>query len=151
MKRVLTVVCGLMVAIFLAVSASARMNKEKRTAVQLTDIPRSAFEIIRYTSPTKSIAITLDVPDDGIAVIVYTGYQNKEILGTTTPQRYFDDFRDTPYVYRTPHVYRFEDKDTGELLGFILISARLRFLSRYNKRQNTVKIQLEDPDYIPND
>ena len=144
MKRVLTVVCALMVAICLAVPASARMNKEKRTAVHLTDIPRSVFEISRYTSPTKAMAITLDVPDDGIAVIVYKGYQDKETLGTTTPQQYFDDFRE----YRKPHVYRFEDRDTGELLGFLLISARLRFLSRYNKRQNTVKIQLEDPKYV---
>ena len=144
MKKVLTVVCALMVAMCLAVPASARMNKEKRTAVQLTDIPRSEFEIIRYTSPTKAIAMSLDVPDDGIAVIVYKGYQDKETLGTTTPQQYFDGFRDTP------HVYRLEDRDTGELLGFLLISPRLRFLSRYNKRQNTVKIQLEDPNWVPN-
>ena len=150
MKRVLTVVCALMVVMCLAVPASARMKKEKRTVVQLSDIPRSAFEIIRYTSPTKSMAITLDVPDDGIAVIVYTGYRDKETLGTTTPQQYFDDFKDTPYVYRTPHVYRFEDRDTGELLGFLLISPQLRFSSRYNKRQKIVKIQLEDPNYVPN-
>ena len=141
MKRVLTVACALMVAVFLGVPASAQM---KRIAVELPDIPESSFEIIRYTSPTKAMAISLDVPDDGIAVIVYKGYQDKESLGTKTPQQYFDDFRDTP------HVYRFEHKDTGELLGFLLISPRLRFLSQYNKRQNTVSIQLEDPNWVPN-
>lgn len=144
MKKVLTVACALMVAICLAVPASAQMNKEKRTAVQLTDIPQSSYEIIRYTSPTKAMAITLDVPDDGIAVAVSKGYSEKQSLGVSTPQQYFDDFRDTP------HVYRFEDKDTGELLGFLLISPRLRFLSHYYKKRQRVSIQLEDPNWVPN-
>lgn len=144
MKGLLAVVCALMVVICLAVPASARMNKEKRTAVQLTDIPQSSFEIIRYTSPTKAIAMTLDVPDDGIAVVVSKGYSTKQNLGATTSQQYSDDFRDTP------HVYRFEDKDTGELLGFLLISPRLRFLSHYYKKRQRVSIQLEDPNWVPN-
>jgi hypothetical protein len=138
MKRLITVVCSLLVTIFMIVPASANM---KRTAVELTDIPESSFETIRYESPTRAVAISLDVPDDGIAVIVYRGYQNKETLGTTTPQQYFNDFRGTP------HVYRFEDKETGKLLGFLLISPRLRFLSRYKK--NTVSIHLEDPWHAP--
>ena len=139
MKRLITVVCALMVAISLAVPASANM---KRINVEVTDVPESSFETIRYESPTKAMAISLDVPDDGIAVIVHKGYQDKETLGTTTPQQYLDDFKDTP------HVYRFEDKETGKLLGFLVISPRLRFLSRYKK--NTVSIQLEDPNWVPN-
>jgi hypothetical protein len=139
MKRLITVVCSLLVAIFMIVPASANM---KRTAVELTDIPESSFEIIRYESPTKAMAMSLDVPDDGIPVTVFKGYVDKETLGTTTPQQYFDDFKGTP------HVYRFEDKETGKLLGFLVISPRLRFLSRY--KRNIVSIQLEDPHYVPN-
>ena len=141
MKKLITVACALMVAIVLAVPASANM---KRISVELTDIPESSFETIRYESPTRAMAISLDVPDDDFTVIVHKGYRGKETLGTTTPQQYFDDFKDTP------HVYRFEDKETGKLLGFLVISPRLRFLSRYNKRQNTVSIQLEDPNWVPN-
>jgi len=139
MKRLITVVCSLLVTIFMIVPASANM---KRTAVELTDIPESSFEIIRYESPTKAMAMSLDVPDDGIPVIVFKGYVGKEALGTTTPQQYFGDFKE----YSKPHVYRFEDKETGKLLGFLVISPQLRFLSRYKK--NTVSIQLEDPNYV---
>jgi hypothetical protein len=107
--------------------------------VDPTDLPESQYEVTRYRSATRSLAIILDDPSDDVVLTVDIDKVRTKKEGLSTPQRYLDKF------LGEPEAYQIQDKETGKVLGYLLVSSDLQWLVHYNRAKRRVTFSIEDP------
>ncbi len=107
--------------------------------IGLKDLPQTHYEVTRYTSGTKGLAIIFDDPNDNVRLTVSQDKFRAKREGSGTPQTYLKDF------IWTPKAYEVQDKETGAVLGYLLISPELEWLVHYNKAKGKVSIWINDP------
>jgi hypothetical protein len=107
--------------------------------IDLKDLPHTHYDVTRYTSATKSSAIILDDPNDDVLLTVAKEKSRTKREGLSTPQEYVKDF------LWSPNAYRLLDKETGNVLGYLLISPELKWRASYNKAKGKVSIWIDDP------
>jgi hypothetical protein len=103
------------------------------------DLPETEYEVTRYRSGTRSLAIILDDPSDDVVLTVGIDKVRTKKEGLSTPQRYMNKF------LGTPEAYQLQDKETGNVLGYLLISPQLKWLVHYNRGKGRVTFSIEDP------
>jgi hypothetical protein len=81
----------------------------------------------------------LDDPNDDVLLTVSKDKFQTKREGSGTPQAYVKDF------LWGPNAYAFQDKETGNVLGYLLISTELKWLANYNRAKGKVNIWIEDP------
>jgi hypothetical protein len=106
--------------------------------VDLNDLPETRYEVTRYISSTKSLAIILDDPDDGVLLTFSTGEFQTKKVGLNPPQKYLEQFMGSPKAYEL------QDKETGDVLGYLLISSHLEWLVNYDRDGGKVTVSIED-------
>ena len=135
MRQLLKSSCALVLVFGIGTSGCTRLLFPK---VDLKDVPQTDYEVIRYTSGAKSPAIILDDPNDDV-LLTFKDKPRTKKEGLNAPQRYLKKF------LGDPKAYRLQDKETGDILGYLLISPHLEWLVRYDKKGGTVGISIEDP------
>jgi hypothetical protein len=107
--------------------------------VDLTDLPETQYVATRYRSATRSLAIILDDPSDDVVLSVDIDKVRTKKEGLSTPQRYLNKF------LGPPEAYQLQDKESGDVLGYLLISPHLKWLVHYNRGKGSVTFSIEDP------
>jgi hypothetical protein len=107
--------------------------------VDVKDLPQTDYEITRYTSGTRGVAIILDDPNDDVLLTFGTDKFRTKKEGLKPPQRYLKQFMGSPKAYQL------QDKETEQVLGYLLISWELEWLVHYNRGGRKVSICIEDP------
>ncbi|MGD9022190.1 MAG: hypothetical protein PVJ62_00275 [Deltaproteobacteria bacterium] len=136
MRRLIRLAVVFAVGSGLAIVGCAGLSSPR---IQLEDLPQTPYEVTRYRSSTKSTAIILDNPDDDVLVTFSKDEFRTKKEGLNPPERYLKLFMGTPQVYRL------EDKESKQVLGYLLISVDLDWLVHYDRGAGQVNIAVEDP------
>jgi hypothetical protein len=104
------------------------------------DLPDTLFEASVYRSCSAAPAAILDDPNDDVLLSPSIDKYRFKKQGLRPPQKYLKEFSWSP-----PEIYRLQHRETGNVLGYLLISPELEWLVRYNKDKGEVRIWIEDP------
>ena len=107
--------------------------------VDVNNLPQTHFEATVYRSGSRGFAILLDEPNDGILLTVSRDKFRTRNECSSTPQRYLKEFS------WGLAVYRLQGRETGDVLGYLLITPELEWLVRYNKDRGEISVWIEDP------
>ena len=110
--------------------------------VDINKLPQTHFEATVYRSGSRGFAILLDEPNDGVLLSVSRDKFRARNKGSSTPQRYLKEFN------WGLTGYRFQDKETGDILGYLLITAELEWIVRYNRNRGEISVWIEEPSEL---
>jgi len=104
------------------------------------DLPRTAFELTKWTSDANAVAYVFDDPAEPTPVIVHAGLGRKEAMGIREPHEYLDK------AAEPIQVLRIQDRKRGTPFGFVLAPARLEIEAGYHIVKQRVTISIRDPE-----
>lgn len=130
----------LLLAVAVAVYIFASLQNVSREPLNSTDLPRTTFEVTKWTSDATGTAYLLDDPAETTPLIVPAGLGKREVQGLRQPQEYLDK------VGSQVQVYRVQNKKTGNAFGYIIAAARLEIETGYSLWKRAVIISIRDPE-----
>lgn len=130
----------ILIAVVVAVYLFTSLRHVSRELVDPKDLPRATFEITKWVSDADGAAYILDDPAEATPMIVNAGLGRKEALGLRGSHEYLDK------AGALAHVYRIQNKKTGNPFGYILAPARLEIEIGYNILKQSVMISVRDPE-----
>lgn len=119
--------------------ACATLSQLSYQRISPVDLPDTLFEASVYRSSTAAPAAILDDPNDDVLLSPSIDKYRFKKQGLRPPQKYLKEFSCSPEVYRLQH------RETGNVLGYLLISPELEWLVRYNKDKGEVRVWIADP------
>jgi len=130
------IILAAVVAVYLFTS----LRNVSRDLMDPKDLPRTTFEVTKWTSDANAVAHIFDDPAEATPVIVNAGLGKKEALGIREPQEYLDR------AGAPIQAYRIQNKKTGNPLGYILAPTRLEIEAGYHILKQSVVISIRDPE-----
>jgi hypothetical protein len=139
MKTVILVgfiILGAAVAVYIFTS----LQHVSRDLINPKDLPRTAFEVTKWTSDANAVAYVFDDPAEPTPVIVHAGLGKKEAMGIREPHESLDK------VGEPIQVLRIQNRKTGTPFGFLIAPARLEIEAGYHILKQSVMISIRDPE-----
>jgi hypothetical protein len=135
---ILTAFIILVIAVSVYVFTS--LQNVSRQLMDPKDLPRTTFEVTKWTSDANGAAYILDDPAKTTPIIVNAGLGKREAMGLGEPHAYLAT------VGALIQVYRIQNKKTGNPFGYIIAPARLEIEAGYNIVKKSVMISIRDPE-----
>jgi hypothetical protein len=123
----------------LACVASCQITHQKMSPA---DLPSTLFEATVYRGGTGAPAVILDDPNDDVLLSPGRDAFQFKKQGLQMPEKYLKELAWRPPVYRLQHI------ESGEVLGYLLLSPELEWLVSYDKDKKGVNVWIEDPDAL---
>jgi len=130
----------ILLAALIAVYLFTSLRNVTRDRMEPNDLPRTAFEVTKWTSDANAVAYVFDDPAEATPVMVNAGLGKKEALGIREPQAYLDK------AGAPLQAYRIQNKKTGNPFGYILAPTRLEIEAGYHLLKRSVILSIRDPE-----
>jgi hypothetical protein len=138
--KTLIILGFIVLAIAVSVYIFTSLQNVSRQMIDPKDLPRAAFEVIKWTSDANGAAYIFDDPAETTPIIVNAGMGKKQAMGFKQPQEYLDK------AGALIQVFRIQNKKTGNPFGYIIAPARLEIEAGYNILKQSVMISIRDPE-----
>ena len=136
MKKFVAISSAAALVLSLGVIACVALSHQK---ISPEDLPETPFEVTLYRSGTGAPAVILDNPNDEVLLTVRKDEFRYKKQGLQTPQKYVKE------LGWRPEVYRLQQRQTGNVLGYLLLSPELEWLVSYTQGGQELSILIEDP------
>jgi hypothetical protein len=130
------IVLAIAVAVYLVTS----LQNVSRQLIDPKDLPRTTFEVTKWTSDANAVAYILDDPAERTPTILSAGLGKKEAMGLGEPHQYLN--KAGPSI----QVQRIQNKKTGAAFAYVIAPARLEINAGYDILKRSVMIFVSDPE-----